>query len=354
MTGSLTNHAEKRGLPPGSLIHIGHVLEAVTRMSVIDYSKTHLLERQIESLEEILEFRDSDSTTWVIVEGLRDVGIIEKIGLQFGIHPLVLEDILNTHQRPKLEEYDNYLYIVLKSLRPETETFSVNYEQISLVVMENFVFTFKEKTDDLLQPIMQRIRNSKGRIKSQGADYLTYAILDTVVDQNFVLIDALDEMVTTLEDELYSHPTQETLKKIQRIKREVISIRKHVSPVRELMAGLLRSESGLIHADTHIYLRDVSDHTIRVIESVESHRDILSSLVEIYISTVSNRMNEVMKVLTVFASIFIPLTFLTGIYGMNFEFMPELSWRWAYPVLWVVFISISVGLLVYFKRRKWL
>ncbi len=354
MTESLTNHAEKRGLPPGSLIHIGHVLEADTRMSVIDYNMTHLVERQIESLEEILEYKDSDSTTWVIIEGLRDVAIVEKIGLQFGIHPLVLEDILNTHQRPKLEEYDNYLYIVLKSLMPENGSFSVNYEQISLVVMKNFVFTFKEKTDDLLQPIMQRIRNSKGRIKSQGADYLTYAILDTVVDQNFVLIDALDETVTTLEDELYANPTHETLKKIQRIKREVISIRKHISPVRELMAGLLRSESGLIHEDTHIYLRDVSDHTIRVIESVETYRDILSSLVEIYISSVSNRMNEVMKVLTVFASIFIPLTFLTGIYGMNFEFMPELRWHWAYPALWVVFISITVGLLVFFKRRKWL
>ena len=355
MTESLSNASEKSGLPPGSLIHVGDVLESVTRMSVIDYSKENIEEQKIQSVDEILKYKDSDTVTWVIIEGLTNVDIVERIGAIFGIHQLVLEDILNTHQRPKFEEYDDHLYIVLKCLLPENEQFTVTYEQISLLVLKNFVFVFKEKTDDLFHPVQQRIKTSKGRFRSLGADYLTYAILDTIVDQNFILIDSLDDAITSLEDSLLaSEPTQDTLNTIQRLKREIISIRRHVSPIRELMAGMLRSESELINEKTHIYLRDVSDHAIRVIESIESYRDILTGLLDIYISSVSNKMNEVMKVLTVFASIFIPLTFLAGIYGMNFEYMPELKWKWAYPALWVVFITIPVVLLIYFKRKKWL
>lgn len=355
MTESLRNSSEKSGLPPGTLVHVGDVLETVTRMSVIDYSKENIEEQQIQSVDEVLKYKDSETVTWVIIEGLADVGVVERIGALFNVHQLVLEDILNTHQRPKFEEYDDHLYIVLKCLLSEDEDFSVGYEQISLLVLRNFVFLFKEKTDDLFRPVQLRIRASKGRFRSLGADYLMYAILDTVVDQNFILIDALDNAITSLEENLLaSEPTQSALNTIQRLKREIIVIRRHVSPVRELMAGLLRSESGLIQEKTHIYLRDVSDHAIRVIESIESYRDILSGLLEIHISKVNNKMNEVMKVLTVFASIFIPLTFLVGIYGMNFEYMPELEWKWAYPALWVAFITIPAILLVYFKKKKWL
>ncbi|MBT8150243.1 MAG: magnesium/cobalt transporter CorA, partial [Gammaproteobacteria bacterium] len=332
MTDSLSNLSEKSGFPPGSLIHVGDVLESTTRMSVIDYSKENIEERQIQSVDEILKYKDSNTVTWVIIEGLANVAIVERIGALFGIHQLVLEDVLNTHQRPKFEEYDDHLYIVLKALLSQNERFTVSYEQISLLVLKNFVFLFKEKTDDLFTPVKQRIKTSKGRFRSQGADYLTYTILDTIVDQNFLLIDSLDDAITSIEDSLLaSEPTRDTLHTIQMLKREIISIRRNVSPVRELMAGMLRSESELINEKTHIYLRDVSDHAIRVIESVESYRDILTGLLDIYISSVSNKMNEVMKVLTVFASIFIPLTFLAGIYGMNFEYMPELKWKWAYP-----------------------
>jgi len=355
MTESLRNASEKTGLPPGTLVHVGDVLETVTRMSVIDYSKENIEERQIQSVDEVLKYRDSETVTWVMIEGLADVGIVESIGVLFNVHQLVLEDILNTHQRPKFEEYDDHLYIVLKCLLSEGEDFSVGYEQISLLLLENFVFLFKEKTDDLFRPVQQRIRSSKSRFRSLGADYLMYSILDTVVDQNFILIDALDNAITSLEEKiLASEPTQSSLNTIQSLKREIIVIRRHVSPVRELMAGILRSESSLIEEKTLIYLRDVSDHVIRVIESIESYREILSGLQEIYFSNVSNKMNEVMKVLTVFASIFIPLTFLVGIYGMNFEYMPELEWKWAYPALWVAFITIPAILLVYFKKKKWL
>ena len=339
---------------PGSLVHVGEVPESATRMTVINYSKDHFEQKAIKSIDEILEYKSSETITWVTIEGLTNVNLIGDIGTNFGIHDLVLEDILNTHQRPRFEEYDDHLYIVLKCLLLENEEFSVSYEQISLLLLKNFVFVFKEKADDLLLPLQQRIKNSKGRFKGQGSDYLTYSILDIIVDQNFILIDSLDNAVTELEESLLEfEPSKNMLSNIQRLKREVISMRRHVSPVRELMAAMLRTESVLIDEKTHIFLRDVFDHVIRVIESIELYREILTSLLDIYLSSVSNKMNEVMKVLTVFASIFIPLTFIAGIYGMNFEYMPELKWKWSYPVLMLGFVTIPVVLLIYFRKKKW-
>lgn len=355
MTESLSNASEKLGFPPGSLIHVGEILEPLTKISVINYNKEAFDEREIQSIDEILQYKDSDTITWVIIEGLTNVELIERIGAIFGIHHLVLEDILNTHQRTKLEDHDDYLYIVLKSLVPEDHQFSIAYEQISLIVLKNFVITFKEKKDELLIPVLQRIKTGNGRFRSFGSDYLTYAILDTVVDQYFVMIDSLDEAITSLEDSLLtSEPTQNLLNTIQTLRKEIITIRRSISPTRELMAGLLRCESDLIDEKTQLYLKDVSDHVIRIMELIESYRDILSGLLDIYISSISNKMNEIMKVLTVFASIFIPLSFLAGIYGMNFEYMPELKWKWAYPTLWAIFIAIPLVLLFYFKKKKWL
>lgn len=359
MTARARGYAsDKTGLPPGSLVHVGNVLVEETRISVVDYSKDTVTETQISSIDGLLPYRQSDTVTWVIVEGLANVGVVENIGEMFGIHQLVLEDILNTHQRPKFEEYEDYLYIVLKGMMAEGnegDEFAVSYEQISLLVLKNVVFAFKEKQDELFTPVLQRIRTSKGRFRSMGADFLTYSILDAIIDQNFILIDALDEAITVLEDQLLTgEPSNATLNSIQRLKREIVGVRRYVSPVRELINEMLRSESPLIDEKTHIYLRDVSDHAIRVIESIELHRDIISGLLDIYISSVSNKMNEVMKVLTVFASIFIPMTFLTGIYGMNFEYMPELKLHWTYPALWGVFLTIPTVLLIFFKRKKWL
>ena len=355
MADSLSTSSGKSGLPPGSLIHVGEVLDPVGSMSVIDYSKGKFEEKKIQSIDEILDYKDSETVTWVIIEGLADVNIVERIGAIFGIHQLVLEDILNTNQRPKFEEYDDHLYIVLKCLLSEGEQFAVNNEQVSLLVLKNFVIMFKEKQDDLFLPVQQRIRTSSGKFRGLGSDYLAYAILDYIVDQNFILLDLLDESITSLEDSLLTgEPKQDMLYKIQRLKREMIRIRRYVSPVRELLSEMLHSESELIHANTHIFLRDVSDHAIRVVESIESYREILTGLLDIYVSSVSNKMNQIMKVLTVFTSIFIPLTFIAGIYGMNFEYMPELKWKWAYPLTWAVFIVIPLILLVFFKKKKWL
>ena len=331
MSDSVTNISEKYGMSPGSLVHVGNVLEAESRMSIIDYSNENLDEQSIKSVNEILPYIDKETVTWLNVEGLNDVEHIESIGSILNIHPLVLEDILNTHQRPKFEEYDHYLYIVLKKLTLGNEKFSVSYEQISILVLDNFVVTFTEKSGDLFEPLKQRLMNSKGRLRNMGSDYLTYAILDTIVDRIFVLLDVLDETIESIEEELLTNLTSATLAIIQQLKRDLIYIRNSISPLRELLAAILRSDSPIIEERTNIYFRDVYDHALRITESTESYRDMLSGLLDIYMSSVSNKMNEVMKVLTVFAAIFIPLTFIAGIYGMNFEYMPELKWKWAYP-----------------------
>ena len=354
MTDTVTSTSNKAGMPPGSLVYVGDICEADFTLSIIDYNKETIEEQSIQSIDEILPYIDKDTVTWLNVEGLGNVKLIESIGRILNIHPLVLEDILNTHQRPKFEEYDEYLYIVLKKMALENKEFSVSYEQISILVLENFVVTFREKKDDLFIPLKQRLRNSKGRLRNMGSDYLAYGILDTIIDQAFVLLDSLDEIVELTEEGLLTSPTTQTLATIQRLKRELIYMRKTISPLREMLAAIVRTDSVLIKQKTNIYFRDVYDHALRITESIESYRDVLSGLLDIYISSVSNKMNEVMKVLTVFASIFIPLTFIAGIYGMNFENMPELKWKWAYPTLWIAFVVIPLVLIVYFKKKKWL
>lgn len=354
MSESLSFASEKSGLPPGSLVHVGEVHAHEHKISVVNYNKSTLKKHTVKSIDELLLYKTTDTITWVIVDGLKDVSIIDAIGQYFDIHPLVLEDILNTHQRPKFEEFNDYLYVVIKAISLGNEEFNVDYEQISLLILNNFVFTFMEKPDALFDPILNRLDNDKSQIRNLGADYLAYIIMDTVVDEYFALQDAFDELIEAVEDKLLSDPSSETLATIQKIKRELIFLRRTVSPLRELLAAIQRSESPLINEKTRRYFGDIYDHAIRITEAIESYRDLIAGMLDIYLSSVSNKMNETMKVLTVFASIFIPLTFIAGVYGMNFEYMPELKWRWGYPVLWVFFISVSVFLLRFFKKKKWL
>ena len=351
---SLSSAAGKIGLAPGSLVHVGHPHETETRISVIEYSREIFTEQRLRSVTGILPVPGKQTVTWINVEGLSDVTLIEELGRNFAIHPLVLEDILNTHQRPKFEEFADYLFIALKVISLEADEFSVQYEQISILIMENCVLTFREKSDDFFLPLRKRLDDDKGRLRNNGADYLAYIILDTIVDQYFVLQDSLDNVIETLDEELLVNPTPATLSTIQGIRRELIFIRKTVSPLRELLAQILRSDSGLIQEKILLYLRDVHDHAIRITESVDSYRDMVTGMMEVYLSSISNRTNEIMKVLTVFTSIFIPLTFIVGIYGMNFEYMPELKWKWFYPALWVLFILTPLVLLRYFRKKKWL
>ncbi len=354
MADSLSNISEKAGMPPGTLVHVGDVLEAETTITLFDYNKDEVVEKTVESIDELIAYKEKETVTWVVIEGLSNVALIESIGQLFNIHALVLEDILNAHQRPRFEEAEEYLYIVLKSMSLAEKEFSVIYEQISILLLKNFVFTFKEKKDELFLPLYKRLQNNKSRLRNEGSDFVAYAVLDIIVDMNFTLLDSLDLLTDAIEDELLSNPTSETLVSIQQIKRELIYIRKTVSPLRELLTAILRSDTALIHKKTLVYFRDVHDHALHITDEIESYRDMLTGLLDIYISSISNKMNEVMKVLTVFASIFIPLTFIAGVYGMNFKYMPELTWKWAYPVLWAVFIVFTLLSLIYFKKKKWI
>ncbi len=346
--------SKKVGLPPGTLVHVGEKKTEKVQITVMDYDRAAFREKEVENVEECFPFKETPTVTWINIDGLHQVEIVEKLGKHFNLHPLIQEDILHTGQRPKMEDFDEYVLIVLKMLYYDDEANTVRSEQISIILGSNFLISFQEISGDVFNHLRDRIRTGKGRIRRMGADYLAYAIVDSIVDYYFVLLEKCGERIETLEEQLASDPKPETLQSIHDLKQEIIFLRKSVWPLREVISGLERAESKLIHDEIYIYLRDLYDHTIQVIDSVETYQDILSGMLDLYLSSVSNKMNEVMKVLTIFASIFIPLTFIAGIYGMNFKFMPELEWRWAYPALWLVMISVAAFLLIYFKRKKWL
>jgi magnesium transporter len=320
----------------------------------MDYDEAHFQEKEIKTIEECFLFKDKPTVTWINIDGLHQVEILEKLGECYGLHPLVLEDILNTDQRPKMEDYGEYLYIVLRMLNYNDKSSEIESEQISLVLGPNFVFSFQEREGDTFNPIRDRIRNSKGRIRKMGADHLAYTLLDSIIDNYFIILEKLGEKIEFLEEEVVTQPGPETLQTIHHLKREMIFLRKGVWPLREVISGLERGESSLIKESTGIYLRDVYDHTIQTIDTIETYRDMVSGMLDIYLSSISNRLNAVMKVLTIIATIFMPLTFLAGIYGMNFKYMPELEWRWGYPAIWFAVVLISVSMLIYFKRKRWL
>lgn len=351
---ALEKASDKAGLAPGTLVAVSTTPPQASRITVVDYNQNELHETRIGEIEELLPYRQRDTVTWVNIEGLGDIEHIRQLGELFGVHPLVLEDIINTHQRPKFEDYDEYLFIVLKKIEFPADSLDLGQEQFSILVMKNFVFTFNERPTDNFEAVKQRIRNSKSRFRSLGSDYLTYALMDAVVDSYFGLVDRLDFIIDELEDKLLLEPDSQTLTAIQKLKRQTIFIRRLIVPVRELVSAMLRSDTDLIQERARIYLRDVHDHAIRIAESLETFRDIITGMLDIYLSSISNKMNEVMKVLTIFATLFIPLTFVAGIYGMNFEYMPELKWKWGYPAIWLVFIVTAVSLLLFFRRRKWL
>jgi len=343
------------GLSPGALVHVGKKKIEKARIRIIDYDESQLNEKEAKKIEECFPFKEKPTVTWINIDGLHQVDIIEKIGKHFDVHPLVLEDIVNTGQRPKMEDLDNYIFVVLKMLYYDEEKSEVTAEQLSLILGSNFVISFQERVGDVFNPIRERIRNAKGRIRRMGADYLAYCLVDAVVDNYFAILEKFGENIESMEEELVAHPTPETLQTIHNLKREMIFLRKSVWPLRELISGLERGESDLIQKSTHIFLRDVYDHTIQVIDTIETFRDMVSGMLDIYLSSVSNKMNEVMKVLTIIATIFIPLTFVAGIYGMNFEFMPELKWHWFYPEVFWAAIAVIAGVMVfYFKRKRWL
>ncbi|HDP98924.1 MAG TPA: magnesium/cobalt transporter CorA [bacterium] len=346
--------SNKIGLPPGTLVHIGEKKIDKVRIRIIDYDDQQLTEKEVQNIEECFPFKDEPTVTWINIDGLHDVGLIEKIGTWFDIHPLVLEDIVHTGQRPKLHEFDDYLYIVLKMLYYDDTEAEVRDEQFSLILGKNYVITFQERVGDVFEPVRERIRSGKIRVRKRKADYLAYALIDAVVDNYFAVLEKLGEKIESSEEHLLNNPTPAKLQTIHSLKRVLISLRKSVWPLREVISSMERSETSLIDGSTAVYLKDVYDHAIQVIDTIESFRDFVSGMLDIYLSSLSNKMNEVMKVLTMIATIFIPLTFIAGVYGMNFAHMPELEWYWSYPVIWGIMIILVVGMLAYFKRKKWM
>ncbi|MBN1765853.1 MAG: magnesium/cobalt transporter CorA [Sedimentisphaerales bacterium] len=346
--------AKKAGLAPGTLVHIGEQKIDKPRITLIDYDQESCQEKELKKVEECFPFKITPSVSWINIDGLHDVKVIEKIGARYDVSSLVLEDILHTTQRPKMEDHDSYMYVVLKMIRYDDQQAGITMEQISLILRDTMVISFQESVGDVFDAVRERIRNATLRIRKMGADYLLYALIDSIVDHYFIVLEKLGENIEVLQEQVAENPTEDLLHQIHKLKREVILLRKVIWPLRELVGNLQRSESELIRESTEMFLKDVYDHIFQVIDTTETYREMVSGLLDIYLSSISNRMNAVMKVLTIIATIFIPLTFIAGIYGMNFEYMPELKYKWAYPTVWLVMLVTGIIMLIFFRKRKWL
>jgi magnesium transporter len=354
MTGTMKMATMKKGLHPGSVIHVGEKKADRVKFTVIDYGRDNFTERECDGVDECLAYADKDSVTWVNVNGLHEPEVMRKIGEHFGIHSLVLEDILDTEKRPELGDYVDFIFIILKMVLVEQESERIDAEQVSLLLCKNTVISFQEGEEDVFEPIRERIRAGKGRIRKAGADYLVYTLADAIVDEYYIVLEAIGELIEDIEDELLEEPSAETLRDIYGLRREIVLLRKYTFPLRELVHKFQISESPMIEHDTQLYIRDLYDHSMQIMDTTESYREMLSGMLETYLSLSSNRMNEVMKVLTVMASIFIPLTFIAGVYGMNFEYMPEIHQHLGYPGVILLMFIIAMVMVYFFRRRKWI
>lgn len=344
----------KSGLAPGTLIHIGEKRTEKTKVTLIKYDGASFQEKEVKTVEECFSLEDARTIKWINVDGIHEINTISKIGNHYNLHPLTLEDILNTDQRPKIDDYEDYIFIVLKMFYYREEVNELTVEQISLIFRPGIVISFQEREGDVFDPIRERMRNTKSKIIKNGSDYLAYALIDALVDHYFVILERLGEKIEFLQEQLVSAPSEETLRNIHQLKREMIFLRRSAWPLREIISKMEREDSPLIQESTTIYIRDVYDHVMQVIDTIETYREMVSGMIDIYLTSMSNKLNEVMKVLTIIATIFIPLTFISGIYGMNFEYMPELKWHWGYFGVLSLMATIVIIMLIYFKRNKWI
>ncbi|MBW2938214.1 magnesium/cobalt transporter CorA [Aureisphaera sp. CAU 1614] len=346
--------AKTIGKAPGADGYVGQKFRETTDIEIQDYSKEGVHVIKTNNVEDAFKFKTTDQITWINVNGLNHTEEISKLGHYYGLHPLVMEDILNTDHRPKVDEYEDYFFVVLKMLYfNKDEQFTV--EHISLVLGKNYVLTFQESEEDIFDSVRSRIANPESRIRMFGADYLAFALIDTIVDNYFAVIEDFGEKIEALEDQVFNeNPDDETPKSIQFLKREVLKIRRSVFPLREVISRIEKSENPIIEERNRDYYRDTYDHVIQINENIEIYRDMVWGLMDMYMTTVSNKMNNIMKVLTIIATIFIPLTFIAGIYGMNFEHMPELHYKYSYYILWAVMVLVFLGMLYYFRRKRWL
>ena len=346
--------SKKTGKAPGTVTYIGNREKQDAQVQIIAYNEKEQRSYIPKNMEEIVGFKESDHISWIDIAGLSDVDYIEKLGAQLHLNPLILEDTVNVNQRPKIDEYDNYIFAVIKMLYLD-EKHVIGIEHMAMVLIEDAVLVFQEEPDeDVFDGVRGRIRAKTGRLRSSDADYLFFALVDAVVDNYFIVLESIGARIETLEEEVYDNPVPEVAKKIQALKKEIMRIRKCIFPVREMIMRLIETENPLIKKETKLFLRDVLDHATEINETLQIYREMSMSLMEMYMSNMSNKMNEVMKVLTIMASIFIPLTFIAGIYGMNFDYMPELHTKNGYFVVWGVMITLFIGMLIYFRRKNWL
>ncbi len=345
----------KLGMAPGTPVFTGLQKMSKVDIAAICYSEDAFYESKPKTIDEVIDtLKKSKGVAWINIDGLHDVAAIEAICGYLDIHKLTVEDILSVGQRPKLEDYSHYLHVVLKEITFDTELETIEHEQISFILKGNVLVTFQERTGDVFDGVRKRIREGKGNVRKRGADYLLYALLDNVVDNYFVVLESFGEKLDDLETELLENPNKNSLTKLHNFRRETLGLRRTVYPLREMVAAFEKLEEPLFSHNNKVFTRDLYDHAIKVIETVEIYRDMTSSLLDLYINSVSNKMNEIMKVLTIMTSLFIPLSFIAGVYGMNFDNMPELHHKYGYYIVWGVMIVVFIGLLIFLKRRKWM
>jgi magnesium transporter len=343
----------KSGMAPGTPVFIGERKLEQARIDVIDFNEAQVSEHPDSDLDTCAELLRAPTVTWINIAGVHDMGLIEALGRRFNLHPLTLEDIVNTTQRPKVEESPGYTFVVLKMLVYRDQPARVEQEHVSLILGDNYVISLLEDEGDVFDNVRERIRQNKGRIRRMPADFLAYSLMDAVVDHYFLVVEGLGERIEEIDERILVEPRRDDIREIHRLKREVLKLRRAVWPLREEIGTLEKTDSPLIRPDTRMFLRDLYDHTIQVIDMVETNRDILAGMHDTWLSSNSNRMNEIMKVLTIIATIFIPLTFIVGVYGMNFDYMPELRWHWGYHAVWVVMLAVGGGMLLWFRRKGW-
>ena len=352
--------SKKLGLKPGSVVYVGKDRAEEVQIEVIDYNATEYVEKEHVSIEECSKYLDSKTISWINVDGIHNTELIEKLGERFGIHPLIQEDIVNTGHRPKIEISSDNIFIVVKMLYADENNGKLKAEQVSIVFSSNWLFTFQETGEDVLDIVRNRVKNTVPRLRFIHSDYLAYTLLDAIVDHYFIVLEQLGDKLEILDDAISNKPEPKHINDIRELKKQLIFVRKAIWPLREVIGGLERNDSKLIHEITTPYIRDLYEHTIQVIDTVETYRDMVSNLLDLYHTGLSNRMNEIMKVLTIFASIFIPLGFLAGVYGMNFDTsvspfnLPELGYKYGYLFFWGLVCSVAGGLLWFFRRKNWL
>ncbi|MEL6253198.1 MAG: magnesium/cobalt transporter CorA [Bacteroidota bacterium] len=347
--------SDRTGLAPGTLTYVGEKRIQPSKLSIFSFNEQELSENSKANFDDLSSEAENSKVSWINVDGIHELDFVKKVGEIFRLHPLILEDIVNTTQRPKLEEYENGLYVVLKMISYEASEQEIDTEQISLFLGKGFVLTFQEKTADVLEPIRNRLRRSLGRLRKNKEDYLFYAILDVIIRNYFVVLEGIEDQINELEDWIYEDVSKEVIADIQSLKKALIFLRKSVLPLRELVNRVERNlENNFIQKKTLLFFRDLQDQISHSMDLIDTYRDILNNLHDLHISLNGHKMNQVMKVLTVVSTIFIPLTFIAGVYGMNFQNMPELTWENGYFFVLGIMAALAISLVFVFKKRSWL